>query len=92
MSPEMTKKDGSLNGLLCAYLKGQKGRTSIIELVRDLRAMNALATFQNDPWKFTDVRAQTVIFHVQIWKMRKKIAKIFMAIMKKPGTSIDDHV
>ena len=39
--------------------------------------MNILATFQNDPWKFTDVRALTVIFHVRSWKRRKKIAKIF---------------
>ena len=39
--------------------------------------MNILATFQNDPWKFTDVRALTVIFHVRSWKRQKKIAKIF---------------
>ena len=38
--------------------------------------MNNLATFQNDPWKFTDVRALTVIFHVRSWKRRKKNAKI----------------
>ena len=48
------------------------GRTSIIELIQDLRAMNVLAIFQNDPWKFTDVRALTVIFYVRSWKMRKK--------------------
>ena len=39
--------------------------------------MNILATFQNDPWKFTDVTALTVIFHVRSWKRRKKFAKIF---------------
>ena len=55
--------------------------------------MNVLAKFENDPWKFTDVRALTVIFHVQIWKMRKKIAIFFFfLIMKKPGSYIDKHV
>ena len=39
--------------------------------------MNILAVFQNDPWKFTDVRALTVIFHVRSWKRRKKIANFF---------------
>ena len=39
--------------------------------------MNILATFQNDLWKFTDVRALTVIIHVRSWKMRKKFAKNF---------------
>ena len=34
--------------------------------------MNVLATFQNDPWKCTDVRALTAIFHVRSWKMRKQ--------------------
>ena len=49
----------------------------MIELVRDLRTINVLAKFENDPWKIMDVRVLTVIFHVQSWKMRKKIAKIF---------------
>ena len=44
MSPGMPKEAGSLNGPLCAYLMRQ-----IIELVQDLRAMNVLDTFQNDP-------------------------------------------
>ena len=35
--------------------------------------MNVLATFQNDLWKFTDVRALTVIFHMRSWKMPKKL-------------------
>ena len=49
--------------------------------------MNVLAIFQNDPWKFTDMRALTVIFRVRSCKMQKKIAKFFFfAIMKKPGT------
>ena len=39
-----------------------------------------------------DVRVLTVIFHVQSWKMRKKIAKKFLATMKKPGTYIDYHI
>ena len=62
----------SSNGPLCAYL--------IIKLVRDFKAMNVLATFQNDLRKITDVRAITVIFNV-----RKKIAN-FLAIRIKPGT------
>ena len=45
----------------------------MIELVRDLKAMNILATFQNDPWKFRDVRVLMVIFHVRSWKMWQKI-------------------
>ena len=62
-----------------------KGRTSIIELVHDLRALNILAKFQNDPWKFTDVRALTVIFRVRSCKMWKKFAKIFFCqLWKKP--------
>ena len=48
----------------------------MIELVRDYRAINVLAKFENDLWKFIDVRALTVIFHVRSWKRRKKIAKI----------------
>ena len=42
--------------------------------VRDLRAMNALATFKNDPWKITDARVLMAIFNVRSWKMRKKIS------------------
>ena len=44
----------------------------MIKLVRDLRAINVLAKFENDPLNFTDVRALTVIFHVQSWKMGEK--------------------
>ena len=62
----------------------------MIELVRDLRVINVLTKFENDPWKIMDVRVLTVIFHVRSWKMRKKFAKIFfLATMKKPGTYID---
>ena len=65
----------------------------MIELVRDLRAINVLAKFENDPWKIMDVRVLTVIFHVRSWKMRKKFAKIFFwRLCKKPGTYIDYHV
>ena len=46
----------------------------MIELVRDLRVINVLAKFENDPWKIMDVRVLTVIFHVRSWKMRKKFA------------------
>ena len=57
----------------------------MIALVRDHRAINVLAKFENDPWKFTNVRALTVIFHVRSWKMRKKIRQnFFLAIMTKP--------
>ena len=52
-------------------------RTSIVELVRDLRAMNVLAIFENDPRKIMDVRALTGIFNVGSWKMRKKAQKSF---------------
>ena len=31
----------------------------MIELVRDLRAINVPAMFQNDPWKIVDVRVLT---------------------------------
>ena len=31
----------------------------MIELVRDLRAINVLAKFENDPWKIMDVRVST---------------------------------
>ena len=65
----------------------------MIELVRDLRVINVLAKFENDPWKIMDVRVLTVIFYVRSWKMRKKIRQIFfLATMKKPGTYIDYHV
>ena len=64
-----------------------------MELVRDLKSKNILASFQNDPCKFMDVRALMVIFHVRSWKMRKKIRqKFFLATMKKPGIYIDKHV
>ena len=31
----------------------------MIEFVRDLRAINVLAKFENDPWKIVDVRVLT---------------------------------
>ena len=31
----------------------------MIEIVRDLRAINVLAKFENDPWKIVDVRVLT---------------------------------
>ena len=80
MSSGMSKEAGSLNGPLCAYLMRQ---TFMVELVRDLRVINVLAKFENDPWKIMDVRVLTVIFHVQSWKMRKKFAKIFFSRLWK---------
>ena len=57
----------------------------MIELVRDLRVINVLAKFENDPWKIVDVRVLTVIIHVRSWKMQKKIAKIlFWRLWKNP--------
>ena len=53
----------------------------MIKLVRDLRAINVLAKFENDPLKIMDVRVLTVIFHVRSWKMRKKFAKIFFWLL-----------
>ena len=65
----------------------------MIELVRDLRVINVLTRFENDPWKIMDVRVLTVNFHVRSWKMWKKFAKIFiLATMKKSGTYFDHHV
>ena len=55
----------------------------MVEIVRDLRVINVLAKFENDPWKIMDVRVLTVIFHVRSWKMRKKIAKNFFADYEK---------
>ena len=61
----------------------------MVELVRDLRVINVLAKFENDPWKIMDVRVLTMIFHVQSWK-KKKIAKFFLCrLWKKTGTYID---
>ena len=59
------------------------------ELVRDLRAINVLAKFENDPWKIMDVRVLMVIFHVRSWKMRKKNRHYDY---EKNGTYIDYHV
>ena len=82
MSLGMPKLITSLNGPLCAYLMRQN---LIIKLVPYLRAMNVLATFQNDPRKFTDVRVLMVIFHVRIWKMCKKnLQNFFGGNMENP--------
>ena len=56
----------------------------MIELVRDLRVINVVAKFENDPWKIMDVRVLTVIFHVRSWKMgEKKSPKIFFGDYEK---------
>ena len=47
------------------YAHIQLGRTSTIELVRDLKAIYVLAKFQNDPWKIKDVGAPTVMLNVR---------------------------
>ena len=41
------------------YARIEGGRTSIVELVLDFRAIIVLAKFENDPWKITDVRVLT---------------------------------
>ena len=86
MSSGMSKEASSLNGPVCKYLMRQNlhGRTLL-----DVRVINVLAKFENDPWKIMDVRVLTVIFHVLSWKMRKKFAKIFLRLWLKPGTYID---
>ena len=38
---------------------GLCGRSSMIKVIRDLKAMNVLAKFENDPRKITNVRALT---------------------------------
>ena len=55
----------------------------MIELVQDLRVINVLTKFENDPWKIMEVRVLTVIFHVRSWKMWKKFAKIFFGNYEK---------
>ena len=53
MSSGMSKEASSLNGPLCTYLMGQ----NLHDRTRwDLRVINVLAKFENDPWKIMDVR------------------------------------
>ena len=81
MRPGMPKEAGSINGPLCAYLIRQNLHNG---LVQDLWAINVIATFQNDPWKFTDLRVLAVIFHVQSWTMqKKKLPKVFVGDYEK---------
>ena len=56
ISSGMSKEASSLSGPLCAY---KWGRTSMIELVRNLSVINVLPKFENDPWKIMDVRVLT---------------------------------
>ena len=62
MSPGMPKEAGSLNGPLRAYSMKQNLHNPTLQLVRDLRVMNVLAKFENDPWKIADVRVLTGLF------------------------------
>ena len=75
INPGNPKLITTINGPLCAYWMRQNLHNGI---VRDIRTVNVLAAFQNDPWKFTDLRALTVIFRVRSCKMRKEFAKIFV--------------
>ena len=62
----------------------------MIELVRDLRAINVLAKFENDPWKIMDVRVLNGDFPcAKLENAKKNRQKFFLATMKKPGTYID---
>ena len=64
----------------------------MIELVRDLRVINVLAKFENDPWKIMDVRVLTMIFHVRSWKMRKNTPKFFFGNYEKTRNLYWYHV
>ena len=65
----------------------------MIKLVRDLRVINVLAKFENDPWKIMDVRVLTVIFPcAKLENAKKNRQNFFLATMKKPGTYIDYHI
>ena len=80
MSSAMPKEASLLNGPSCAYLI----RQNLIKLVWDLRAMNVLATFQNDLRKFIDVRALVNSdFPSAKLKNAKKNRQIFRPLWKK---------
>ena len=53
--------------------------------------MNVLATFQNGPWKFTDVRALNSDFPCAKLQKAKK-NRHFLSIMKKNEIYIDLHL
>ena len=62
----------------------------MIELVRDLRAINVLAKFENDPWKFFRRESANGDFPCAKLENAKKIRQnFFFAIMTKPRTYID---
>ena len=48
----------------------QWGGTSIIKLICELGKINVVATFENYPRMFTDLRALTSIFIMRSWKTR----------------------
>ena len=51
--------------------------------------LHILATFYNDPRKIMDVGALAVMFNVE---NAQKISKVFLEIMKNPGTHVDKHL
>ena len=62
----------------------------MVELVRDLRAINVLAKFENDPWQNYGRESVNGDFPCAKLENAKKIRqKNFLATMKKPGTYID---
>ena len=65
----------------------------MIELVRDLKVINVLTKFENDPWKNCGRESVNGDFPCAKLENAKKIRQIFfLATMKKPGTYIDYHV
>ena len=50
----------------------------MIELVRDLRVINVLAKFENDPWKIVDLRVLTALVGIAKFEnAKKKLPKMF---------------
>ena len=64
----------------------------MIELVRDLRVINVLAKFENDPWKIMDVSVNGDFPCAKLENAKKNRQNFFLATMKKPGTYIDNHI
>ena len=64
----------------------------MIELVRDLRVINVLTKFENDPWKIMDVRVLRWFSMCEVGKCKKNSPKFFLGDYEKPGTYIDYHV
>ena len=65
----------------------------MIKLIWDLRAMNVIATIENDPRKIMDVKVPTMIFNVRSQKMHRKFAKkYFFCDYNKSEIDVNWHV